>query len=235
MGILRRLGEWREDADGTLKGPALKTEDSHTDRQTIRFDPQTDDLQDVIDAAPEFAEIKGDRQTIYSVTSPIVVDVEGLVLRDVRLRPDDPDDVDHSDGVVEIRADNVEMRNAEVDGNREAGDPNNYSSVDVRGGRSGLKFVSVTSHSATRDSLALNDCEDITILDFEAYNFGDDGIDAEEGVNDVQVSVFHIHDDNPSGAGGPNAIEIEQGSSDWTISNGKMENIEGGLAVRDGQ
>ena len=26
MGILRRLREWREDADGTLKGPALKTE-----------------------------------------------------------------------------------------------------------------------------------------------------------------------------------------------------------------
>ena len=25
MGILRRLKEWREDADGTLKGPALET------------------------------------------------------------------------------------------------------------------------------------------------------------------------------------------------------------------
>ena len=81
MGILRRLREWREDTDGTLKGPALKTEqatiEDTTDTRRLDFDIAIDTLFDAdVGATTEIDLSKGGVWDV-DVTENTTIDLVG--------------------------------------------------------------------------------------------------------------------------------------------------------------
>jgi hypothetical protein len=224
-------------------GDGIDVPSVHTDQLTVRFDPESDDLQSVVDEAPPGALVMGHTQAAYTVESPsLEIDTEGLTLRNVKIRA--ADDFNPPGGrtpVVRVTADDVTLANVEVDGNRSQ--QNNAFTNVLAWNVTGFRAIELETHSCLRHALDVqnpdfeweeNRFDDFYLSGVEAYNYGDDGITV-HFVDGGWITNFYVHDAN-NHTGGSAGVEVESGSRNVLVSHGRCVNTGiSGTSVESGK